>query len=51
MKEYVMTTTEKLYIALQDLPEPVIEETPSFAEFLRGKMMYRQDRHSQTLRT
>ncbi len=42
MKEYVMTTTEKLYKAVQDLPEPVIEEILDFAEFLRGKMVHRQ---------
>jgi len=47
MKEYVMTTTEKLYSALQDLPEPAIEEILDFAEFLRGKMMHRQT-HSNT---
>ena len=42
MKEYVMTTTEKLYKAVQDLPESVIEEILDFAEFLRGKMLHRQ---------
>ena len=42
MKEHVMTTTEKLNRAVQDLPEPVIEEILDFAEFLRGKMMHRQ---------
>lgn len=33
-----MTTTEKLYKAVQDLPEPVIAEILDFAEFLRSKM-------------
>lgn len=37
-----MTTTEKLYKAVQDLPEPVIAELLDFAEFLRGKMIHRQ---------
>ncbi len=32
-----MTTTEKLYKAVQDLPEPVIAELLDFAEFLRSK--------------
>ncbi len=36
-----MTTTEKLYKALQDLPEPVIAELLDFAEFLRSKMRNR----------
>lgn len=35
-----MTTTEKLYKAVQDLPEPVIAEILDFAEFLRGKMIH-----------
>ena len=33
-----MTTTEKLYEAVQDLPEPVIVEILDFAVFLRSKM-------------
>ena len=33
-----MTTTEKLYKAVQDLPEPIIAELLDFAEFLRSKM-------------
>ena len=33
-----MTTTEKLYKAVQDLPEPAIAEVLDFAEFLRSKM-------------
>ncbi|MGA8148068.1 MAG: DUF2281 domain-containing protein [Gallionellaceae bacterium] len=37
-----MTTTEKLYKAVQDLPEPVIAELLDFAEFLRAKMIHRQ---------
>ena len=36
-----MTTTEKLYEAVQDLPEPVIAEILDFAEFLRSKMRNR----------
>ena len=36
-----MTRTEKLYKALQDLPEPVIAELLDFAEFLRSKMRNR----------
>lgn len=36
-----MTTAEKLYKAVQDLPEPVIEELLDFAEFLRTKMLHR----------
>jgi hypothetical protein len=32
-----MTSTEKLYQAIQDLPEPVIAEILDFAEFLRAK--------------
>lgn len=33
-----MTTTEKLYKAVQNLPEPVIAEILDFAEFLRSKL-------------
>jgi len=33
-----MTTTERLYKAVQDLPEPAIAELLDFAEFLRAKM-------------
>jgi hypothetical protein len=33
-----MTTAEKLYKAVQDLPEPVIAELLDFAEFLRSKV-------------
>lgn len=33
-----MTTTERLYKAVQDLPEPAIAELLNFAEFLRSKM-------------
>ena len=33
-----MTTAEKLYKAVKDLPEPVIAELLDFAEFLRSKM-------------
>lgn len=40
-----MTTTEKLYKAVEDLPEPVIAEILDFAEFLRGKM---SDKHAQS---
>lgn len=33
-----MTTTEKLYKAVENLPESVIAEILDFAEFLRGKI-------------
>jgi hypothetical protein len=33
-----MTATERLYEAVQDLPEPVIAEILDFAEFLRSKV-------------
>ena len=33
-----MTTTEKLYKTVQDMPEPILAELLDFAEFLRGKM-------------
>jgi len=33
-----MTATERLYEAVQDLPEPVIAEILDFAEFLRSKI-------------
>lgn len=36
-----MTTTEKLYKAVQDLPEPVIAELLDFAELLRSKLRNR----------
>ena len=36
-----MTTTEKLYEAVRDLPEPVIAEILDFAEFLRSKLRNR----------
>lgn len=32
-----MTTTEKLYQTVQDLPEPALAELLDFAEFLRIK--------------
>ena len=44
-----MTTTEKLYKAVQDLPEPITAELLDFAEFLRGKMIYRQVHSSEEL--
>ena len=44
-----MTTTEKLYKAVQDLPEPVIAELLDFAEFLRGKMIHRHAHPSDEL--
>ena len=40
-KGFLMTTTEKLYEAVQDLPEPVIAEILDFAEFLRSKLRNR----------
>ena len=44
-----MTTTEKLYKAVQDLPEPVIAELLDFAEFLRSKMRNRSANSSDEL--
>lgn len=44
-----MTTTEKLYKAVQDLPEPVIAELLDFAEFLRSKMHNRPANSSNEL--
>lgn len=44
-----MTTTEKLYKAVQDLPEPVIAELLDFAEFLRGKLIHKQAHSSEEL--
>lgn len=35
-----MTTKEKLFKAVQDLPEPVIVQLLDFAEFLRGKIIH-----------
>lgn len=37
-----MTTTEKLYKVVENLPEPVLAELLDFAEFLRGKMNVKQ---------
>jgi len=34
-----MTTTEKLYKTVQDMPEPILAELLDFAEFLRKKMI------------
>jgi hypothetical protein len=44
-----MTTTEKLYKAVQDLPESVIAELLDFAEFLREKMIHRHTHLSDEL--
>lgn len=44
-----MTTTEKLYEAVRDLPEPVIAEILDFAEFLRSKMRNRSANASNEL--
>jgi hypothetical protein len=35
-----MTTTEKLYKAVQELPEPAVAELLEIAKFLREKMAY-----------
>ena len=35
-----MTTSERLYQAVQDLPEPAIAELLDFAEFLREKTIH-----------
>ena len=37
-----MTTTEKLYKTVHDMPEPILSELLDFAEFLRAKMSDRQ---------
>jgi hypothetical protein len=37
-----MTTTEKLYKTVKDLPEPILAELLDFAEFLRNKMLNEQ---------
>lgn len=37
-----MTTAEKLYKTVQDMPEPILAELLDFAEFLRGKMSAKQ---------
>ncbi len=34
-----MTTTEKLYKTVQDMPEPILAELLDFAESLRRKMI------------
>jgi len=44
-----MTTTEKLYKTLQDMPEPILAELLDFAEFLRGKMSDRAVRPTNEL--
>lgn len=44
-----MTTTEKLYKAVENLPEPVLAELLDFAEFLRGKMTRAQAHSSEEL--
>ena len=44
-----MTTAEKLYKAVQDLPEPVIAELLDFAEFLRSKRLNRSANSSDEL--
>lgn len=48
-KGCLMTTTEKLYKAVKDLPEPVIAELLDFAEFLRSKMRNRSANSSDEL--
>ena len=35
----IMTTTEKLYKTVQDMPEPILAELLDFAEFLHKKMI------------
>jgi hypothetical protein len=37
VEKHVMTTTEKLYETVKDLPEPIVAELLDFAEFLRQK--------------
>ncbi len=44
-----MTTTEKLYKTVQDMPEPILAELLDFAEFLRAKMLDRQSQSTNEL--
>jgi hypothetical protein len=44
-----MTTTDKLYEAVQGLPEPAIAEVLDFAEFLRSKLRYKSANASDEL--
>ena len=44
-----MTTAEKLYKTVQDMPEPILAELLDFAEFLRAKMSDRQSRSTNEL--
>lgn len=44
-----MTTTEKLYKTVQDMPEPILAELLDFAEFLRAKMSDRQSQSTNEL--
>jgi hypothetical protein len=38
----MMTTTERLYKVVEDLPEPALAEVLDFAEFLRSKLILNQ---------
>ena len=49
MVHSVMTTTEKLYKTVQDMPEPILAELLDFAEFLRGKMTDRKTHSTNEL--
>lgn len=42
-----MTTTEKLYKAVQELPEPAVAELLEIAKFLREKMTYTYTRSNK----
>ncbi|NOU01169.1 MAG: DUF2281 domain-containing protein [Gallionella sp.] len=44
-----MTTTEKLYKTVQDMPEPILAELLDFAEFLRTKMLDKKSHSSNEL--
>ena len=44
-----MTTVEKLYAAMQGLPEPMIAEVLDFAEFLRMRNLYTKPTDGQSL--
>ena len=46
-----MTTTEKLYKTVRELPEPIIAKLLDFAEFLRSKMLNNQVHPSDELLT
>lgn len=44
-----MTTAEKLYKTVKDMPEPILAELLDFAEFLRTKMSNKQSQPTNEL--